>query len=172
MIKKNQNSFLDSISYLTEKSLTFNDFSFASKDYSSEAVENQLKIILSEVQELVDAFKNETPINVAAEAVDVIVTTIGLLQKLDNAGLDVSKVTELIADKNLEKFTTNPEDAHNTVKYYEKQGVWTNVFFNKDFGVYSVLDSNGKIRKPIGFISVKLDDVALGNLQYSFPKKQ
>lgn len=162
------------ITDLTFDSCMFNNIAGTSDDYSKQALENQLKLILSEVQELVDAFNGEAPINVAAEAVDVAVTTIGLLQKLNNAGIDIQEVTKRIGVKNLEKFPLDITEVNRTVSDYESKGVKTTVSSTNTDGItrYVIRDTNGKVRKPIGFTSVNLNGLTPINLKYGFVDKQ
>jgi NTP pyrophosphatase (non-canonical NTP hydrolase) len=157
------------IAKLTNDSLKFNDISGSSDSFTHTSVEQQLRMILSEVGELVKAFKTEQPINVAAEAVDVIVTVIGLLQKLNNAGMDVSSVAGLIADKNLEKFPTVNQVSlvDRTISDYASKGI--TVVATSNNGHYAIKDTNGKCRKPLGFTPVDLSTVEKGQLKDCFP---
>ena len=113
----------NTLASLSDDSCLFNDIGGTSDDCSKEAIESQLKIILSEVQELVTAFNEETPTDVAAEAVDVVVTVIGLLQKLNNAGIDCYTIAKRIGEKNLEKFPSNVALVEATVKDYADKGI-------------------------------------------------
>jgi MazG nucleotide pyrophosphohydrolase domain len=157
------------IAKLTNDSLKFNDISGSSDTYTHTSVEQQLRMMLSEVEELVTAFKTERPINVAAEAVDVIVTVIGLLQKLNNAGMDVSNVAGLIADKNLEKFPKVGQVTlvNDTIKDYDSRGI--TVVATSNNGHYAIKDTNGKCRKPLGFTPVDLSVVEKGQIADCFP---
>lgn len=159
---------------LSDNSCLFNDIAGTSDDCSKEAIESQLKIILSEVQELVTAFNEETPTDVAAEAVDVIVTVIGLLQKLNNAGIDCYTIAKRIGEKNLEKFPSNLALVEATVKDYADKGIKVTAVANTEhFPVkYIIRDEHGKVRKPLGFTKVDLSDCGSKELQYGFISKQ
>lgn len=160
------------ISNLTEDSLAFNVIASTAYTYTKESIEQQLKIILSEVEELVTAFKSETPVDVAAEAVDVVVTVIGLLQKLNNAGIDVPEIAERIGSKNLDKFpdVSQVTLVNDTIKDYADKGVTVAPSIN--LGKYVIRDSNGKVRKVLGFTPVVLDDCTTDELRFGFPSLQ
>ena len=162
-------SLVSAIEYLADKSCMFNDISGSSSNFTHTAIEQQLKMVLSEVDELVKAFNSEQPVNVAAEAVDVIVTVVGLPQKLNNAGLNTADVAYLIADKNLEKFPTVSQLSlvNRTIADYASKGITVKPTINQ--GHYAIKDQDGKCRKPLGFEPVDLSSVNKGELTDCFP---
>lgn len=164
----------NTLASLSDDSCLFNDIAGTSEDYSKEAIDNQLKIILSEVQEMVTAYNEETPVDLAAEAVDVVVTVIGLLQKLNNAGIDCYTIAKRIGEKNLEKFPTSIALVEATVKDYADKGIKVTAVANTNhFPVkYTIRDEHGKTRKPLGFTKVNLSDCGSKELQYGFISKQ
>lgn len=159
---------------LSDNSCLFNEIAGTSEDYSKEAIESQLKIILSEVEELVTAFNEETPTDVAAEAVDVVVTVIGLLQKLNNAGIDCYTIAKRIGEKNLEKFPSSLALVEASIKDYTDKGIKVTAVANTEYftGKYVIRDEHGKVRKPLGFTKVNLSDCGSKELQYGFIGKQ
>ena len=162
-------SLVSAIEYLADKSCLFNDISGSSNNCTHTAVKQQLQMVLSEVQELVNAFNSEQPVNVAAEGVDVVVTVVGLLQKLNNAGLDVSTVAKMIAEKNLEKFPTVSQVSlvNRTITDYASKGITVKPTINQ--GYYAIKDQDGKCRKPLGFEPVDLSSVNKGEVTDCFP---
>lgn len=166
------NNLIIAIKNLTADSILFNNIAGTTEVYTKESIEQQLKIILSEVEELVTAFKSETPVSVAAEAVDVVVTVLGLLQKLNNAGIDVPEITDRIGQKNLDKFpdVSQVTLVNDTIKDYADKGITVAPSIN--LGKYVIRDSNGKVRKALGFTPVVLDDCTTDELRFGFPSLQ
>ena len=137
----------------------------------------QLKLMLEELKETVDAVKYELEwcgtheelqvlpiksiyrpnkadwdlVELIDGACDMKVISDGLLQILEAKGFDVSKALLKVGDNNLSKFpTTEP----NMADYNPR---WTKTY-NEKFGVWVLKDENGKVRKPHDYVPVDLSD--------------
>ena len=98
-----------------------------------------------------------------------MVTAIGLLQKLENLGMNVNKALYKTAVNNLSKFPTTEAVAIETVEMYERQGIDVVVEFKSKYDVYVIKDANDKVRKPSDFVSNDLKDCIPADLQTVFP---
>jgi hypothetical protein len=90
--------------------------------------------------------------------IDVLVTTLGMLQKLKNLGFDVSKAMLTTAENNHSKYPITEALAIETAEMYDKQDIDVKVSYNSQYDVFVIKDSNDKIRKPSNFVSNDLKD--------------
>lgn len=149
---------MDKYHKLANLSYLFNDISGASKETSYEAIEAQLVLVKEEVKELADAVEQMEAAEVMAEAIDVLVVTMGLLQKLEALGFDVDKACQRIGQTNLTKFPTSLTVVDESVKMYEGIGVKVTPTFDFTCDRWVLRDENGKVRKPVGFKKATFDD--------------
>lgn len=117
---------------------------------------NQVKLITEEAGETKAAMETNDITELLDGAIDVMYVTIGLLQKLDQLGVDVNGAMRKVAEDNLAKFPSSKLLAESTVEMYKAQGVATTMQYNDKFGRYVIKDTNDKVRKPAGFISTYL----------------
>lgn len=128
----------------------------------------QFKLIVEELKETCDGLATNNPEEVLDGTVDVMVTAIGLLQKLENLGMNVNKALYKTAVNNLSKFPTTEAVAIETVEMYERQGIDVVAEFKSKYDVYVIKDVNDKVRKPSDFVSNDLKDCIPENLQIAF----
>jgi hypothetical protein len=128
----------------------------------------QFKLIVEELKETCDGLATNNPEEVLDGTIDVLVTTFGLLQKLENLGVDVNKAMFKTADNNLSKFPQSESIAIDTVQMYESQDVTVTVEYYSEFDRFVIKDENGKVKKPVGFISNDLKDCLPEELQTTF----
>lgn len=97
---------------------------------------------------------------------DVLVTAFGFMQMLDAAGFDTHHALSKVCENNDTKLisTDAVASADETIQMYANQNVQTALFYNEATHCYVVKDTNGKIRKPKGYVSVDLSD-CLGNVK-------
>jgi hypothetical protein len=121
-----------------DKKLTYADLKFYTELLQEELDETKGGVDLENDEEILDG------------AVDVLVVALGLVQKLEQLGFDVSGAMEAVAQNNLSKYPRNKEDAVKSLKpgwsceEYQGAQLWV------------IKDENGKIRKPWNFKSVDL----------------
>lgn len=136
----------------------FNNISGQSRAVSQEDFFNQFLLIEEEVHELEDAIEKEDFNKVLDGVVDVLVTTLGMLQKLDNLGIDIDLALKTVAEDNLKKFPLTETVAMETVEMYSNRGIKTALEFNNDYQCFVIKDMNDKVKKPIGFIGTDLNN--------------
>jgi NTP pyrophosphatase (non-canonical NTP hydrolase) len=126
---------------------------------SDQDIVNQVQLITEEAKEIKDALEQGEPeINLLQESLDVLVVTFGLLQMLKNKGYDVDKAMGKVVDCNLSKFPTDKEVAYSSSADYLSKGESVYVGYNQEGNVYVLKDENNKIRKPLNFKKVNLED--------------
>lgn len=119
-------------------------------------LQEQFMLIESEVSELRDEVfyaAMNSPERILSETLDVLVTTLGLLQQLELAGIDVNQAMSNIASANLSKFPDSLMQAEASAKDLQDCGTEVIITYNEAFGKYCIKDSNNKVRKPLGFVS-------------------
>ena len=121
-----------------DKKLTYADLKFYTELLQEELDETKGGVDLENDEEILDG------------AVDVLVVTLGLVQKLERLGFDVSGAMEAVAQNNLSKYPSNEEDA---VKSLEPGWSCTQ---DQMTSLWVIKDHVGKIRKPWNFKSVDL----------------
>jgi len=134
-------------------SIAGNDTKLTKQDY-----EAQYKVLLEEVYEIKEALDTDNIVELVDGVIDALVVISGFVQKLENQGINMSKAMELIAENNLSKYTMNAYVADMSVADYKSKGIEVVSEFNKEYCVYVLRDTNGKIRKPINFKSVDISD--------------
>lgn len=147
----------------------FNRLAGKDKFVSHKDLTEQFKLIVEELKETCDGLATNNPEEVLDGTVDVMVTAIGLLQKLENLGMNVNKALLKTADNNLSKFPESEMIAIETAEMYERQGIDVKVEYKSEYDVYVIKDANDKVRKPSNFVSNDLKDCIPENLQTAFP---
>lgn len=122
-------------------------------------VQNQVALIEEEVIETIEAIFSNDAAETLKEIVDVMVTVLGLLQKLENKGYDVTTAMKRVAENNLSKFVATQEAAESTQQYYTDKQVPTYIAKHKS-GLYAIKRiADDKLMKPVGYESVDLSDL-------------
>ena len=134
----------------------FNNISGQSSKVSLEDIKNQVNLIKEELLELDIEVQAENEEYILAEAIDVLYTTLGLLQKLENKGMKVHKAMEIIANANLSKFPVCPTDLKDSIDSFKEKGIEVISSYNEDYDVFVIKDTNSKVRKPISFIKADI----------------
>lgn len=139
---------------LYELTRKFNDISGANKELSLKAMREQFLYIDEEVNEIKEALDNNDLVELLDGTIDTIITAFGLLQKLENLGVDVGQAGIDTAHNNLSKFPNAPAVAHQTVeKVGIEKGIEAVATFNEEHGVYVIRNKeNGKVLKCVGYI--------------------
>ena len=161
---------------------TTNDFtadnykfnSIAGKDNLSslEDLKDQYNLISEEIiTEIGEGLENNDPVEVLDGIVDGYVTLDGLRQKLENLGFDIEEAMYRVAQNNLTKFVDTKEQAEDTQRHYLNQGVHTIIEYNQIYQKYAIKNKAGKIMKPVGFVSVELDDLVPSEVKDGFKQR-
>lgn len=137
---------------------TFNRIAGKDKGITLSEIKEQYKLIHEEVKEIEEGIELNDPEEVLDGAIDTLVTVLGLLQKLENAGFDIEKALVKTASNNFSKYTPNEEVALDSFDFYEKKGIPVTVTYNGNHDVYVIKDSSNKVRKPVDFVSNDLKD--------------
>lgn len=147
----------------------------AAAPHSYQTVLDKLKIVLEEVYEAIDAvgelvwdnevddFKLVVKENVDKKGlldgvVDVLYTTFALPRELEALNYDVTGAIQAVSDNNNTKFPTDIDIAEESVAEYKEQGIDVKFHLDEQTKLFVLKDNNGKIRKPVGFKSVCLDE--------------
>ena len=134
-------------------SIAGNDTKLTKEDYKA-----QYKVLFEEVKEIEEALDTDNIVELVDGVIDTLVVALGFVQKLEKQGVNMSKAMELIAENNLSKYTMNAYYADLSVADYKSKGIEVVSEFNKEYCVYVLRDTNGKVRKPINFKSVSIED--------------
>ena len=125
---------------------------------SSDDLKNQVRLITEESKELLEAFENESLINTLQELTDVLVVSFGLLEQFRKLNYDVDGALLAVADCNLSKFTKNDEVALDSQQDYLSKGIDVSTQYNIDYDVWVLKDEKDKVRKPVDFKKVNLEE--------------
>lgn len=136
----------------------FNELASGADKLTFTDLANQFKLIDEETEEIFQGLDNHNPEEVLDGAVDVIVVTMGLLQKLQNLGFDVDRAMQKTGMNNITKFPTTLEVVDASVKMYADQGIKVTPVFNHKFDRWALIDEAGKVRKPAGYVKNDLRD--------------
>jgi hypothetical protein len=85
--------------------------------------------------------------------VDVLVTSLGLLQKLEALGFNTQKALYDTAANNLSKYPIQESIAVLTAQKFEADNVNVSVTYNSAYDLFVIKDDQDKVRKPINFVS-------------------
>lgn len=153
----------ESLYYLFDKSFEACRIAGQHKEISDADKLRQLTYIKSEVQELEDAVHAQDLVEQLDACVDILVTVFGFMQKLESQGAMLAKSMLKTADNNLSKFPTDREIAEKSVGFYESQKKITcTIHYDPVTQRYVIRDSQGKYRKPFGFVENDLSDCFIG----------
>ena len=130
----------------------FNIISGQADNTSPLDIKNQLDLIKEEVFELDTDIQTLNFEGIVGETVDVLFTALGLVQKLENKGINMKKAMKIIAEANLSKFPLLYSDAEESEEFYKNKGINVKVSYNEDYEVYVIKDENDKVRKSVNFV--------------------
>lgn len=134
----------------------FNDLA-GNTDVSIKGFKNQVKLIFEEgVKEAEEALKEKSTVKMLDSTVDALYVVLGNLQKLEALGCDIEGAIKQVCNDNLTKFPFEAEVAQASVLHYNAQNIHVSYTYNAKHKRYIIKDSNGKVRKPLGFTSTDL----------------
>ena len=149
MLNQDQNLF-QALNELYDGTEMFNSIAGQLDKITQASLDHQAKLVLDEAVELKDSGTDK--VNALKEAIDVLVTTFGYIQKLGLAyDCDIAEAMNLVNGNNLSKFSEDPEDLMESVRFYMEKGVKVDVQYDEDSGLYSLKDESGKVRKPVWY---------------------
>jgi predicted HAD superfamily Cof-like phosphohydrolase len=151
----------------------FNKIAGNLENVTAESISNQFSYIFEELVEGIDGYEaatnavednyadsldveeaheiiKDSVVEILDSACDLFVTVTGLMQKLEAAGFDVATALKRVNENNMSKYIPANKAIH-----YDPSFTKT---LNEEYNVYVLRDSNMKIRKPSGFVSVDLSD--------------
>lgn len=122
-------------------------------------IERQYELILEETKEIKEKGIDENnAIEVLDGCMDVMVTALGLMQKLEFLGVDVNKAMRDTAINNLAKFPFDKQEVIDTSTHYMSQGVAVTAEYNTEYEVFVIKNKQDKVMKPISFESNDLSN--------------
>ena len=145
------------IKEFTSKCYLFNKVAGKDNLFDKQSIQEQIDLIKEEVKETQEGLDNNDLVELADGAIDVLVTTLGLIQKLENLGTDMNKAAKIIADNNLSKFTKDWQVVESTIQHYKEKGELVYpTFYNEEnlYAIKRIIDN--KVMKPVGFVSADL----------------
>jgi hypothetical protein len=137
----------------------FNEIAGKHNKTTLKDIEFQYKLILEETKEIKDkGIDHNNAKEVVDGVVDVLVTALGLAQKLEHLGVDMNKAMRDTAYNNLTKYPTKELTAIQTAQMYEEDGIPVQVEFNSEYELFVIKNWNDKVMKPIDFESNDLSN--------------
>ena len=146
------------LQYLMDKSFDACNIAGQSLEVQHESKLQQYSYIKEELKELFDAIATNDLVEQLDGCVDILVCTLGFMQKLQNQGANLELAMTKTADNNLSKFPTERKVAEETVEFYRGKGTECTISFNPVYQRYVVRNENGKYMKPKGFVENDLMD--------------
>lgn len=133
------------------------------------SVADQINLVGEEVVEALDEAIDQDLEKLTKEVADVMVTSIGLMQKLQRSGVPVDEVLDRICKANLAKFHRDPDEANKTVQHYSNKGVETfvrAVTLTDGSEYYAVMrEGDNKLLKPYNFEGASVEGLFEGCLE-------
>jgi DhnA family fructose-bisphosphate aldolase class Ia len=137
----------------------FNEIANKHNKTTLKDIDFQYKLILEETKEIKEKGINKNNAKEVLDGtIDVMVTALGLLQKLEYLGVDVNKAMRDTAANNLTKYPSKELTAIKTAQMYEEDGVAVDVHYNSEYELFIIKNWNDKVMKPIGFESNDLSN--------------
>jgi uncharacterized protein YkuJ len=158
------------ISDFQDDCYAFNSVAGKDKLCSLQDIEFQYNLILEETKEIKEkGIDKNNAKEVVDGVVDVLVTALGLVQKLQNLGVDMNKAMRDTAYNNLTKFPNNELSAIKTAQKYEQEGKQVYVEYKSEYELFVIKDMKDKVMKPIDFESNDLSNcIPTDLLMYGF----
>ena len=165
--QRDLNAFLEFL----EAADVFNDISGQSTKVTFADISRQADLISEEGHfEMNEALDSSDLVGVLDATADTLFVTLGMLQKLRNKGLDVSRALAQVAFDNLSKYPTDINTVLETVKMYEDNGIQVTSSYYEDNKVYVIKNTNDKVMKPFGFVGTDLTKYVPVDLINEFKK--
>lgn len=137
----------------------FNEIANKHNKTTLKDIEFQYKLILEETKEIKDKGIDKNNVKETLDGViDVMVTALGLLQKLEHLGVDTNKAMRDTAYNNLTKYPSKEYTAIKTAQMYEEDGIMVDVQYNSEYELFVIKNWNDKVMKPIDFESNDLSN--------------
>ena len=152
----------------------FNEIAGAGHNYQT--VLNKLNIVLEEVYESLDSIVDEDSIKPTLKlrttedgkelidknglldgVCDILYTVFALPRELEALGYDMFGAFETVCENNSTKFVKTASEAEMSVRHYQSKGIECKSIYNEKYNCYSIVDGNNKVRKPIDYKSVELE---------------
>ena len=122
-------------------------------------IEFQYNLILEETKEIKEkGIDHNNAKEVVDGVVDVMVTALGLMQKLELLGVDMNKAMRDTSQNNLTKYPSDERIAITTAQKYEEEGIQVTVDYNSDYDMFVIKNLKDKVMKPVGFESNDLSN--------------
>jgi hypothetical protein len=118
-------------------------------------VDNQVSLCFEELTETIDGVEAKDMTELLDGACDMFVVGAGLLQQLEAAGFDVARALKRVTDNNLTKFPLEMS----TEDMATAKAAGYSINFDSNNYRYVLKNSAGKVMKPAGYKSVKLNDL-------------
>jgi hypothetical protein len=144
----------------------FNDISGSSTACTKKDIGNQITLMQEEVQETYDAYVKGNMVETLDGCIDTLYVTLGLLQKLNNLGIDTEGAMQQVAYDNIQKFPICEIVAEETVKMYSEKGIEVISKYDVLHDAYVIKDMNDKVKKPLGFMPTDLTQYVPVNCYY------
>ena len=137
----------------------FNEVAGKDKLGTLKDIEFQYNLILEETKEIKEkGIDKNNAKEVVDGVVDVMVTALGLMQKLEHLGVDMNKAMRDTAYNNLTKYPSDEYIAIQTAQKYEQEGKQVTVEYKSEYELFVIKDLKDKVMKPLGFESNDLSD--------------
>lgn len=137
----------------------FNEVAGKNKLCTLKDIEFQYNLVLEETKEIKDkGIDKNNAKEVVDGVVDVMVTALGLMQKLEYLGVDMNKAMLDTAYNNLTKYPSSERIAIETAQMYEQEGTQVTVEYNSEYELFVIKNLKDKVMKPIGFENNDLSD--------------
>jgi hypothetical protein len=137
----------------------FNEIAGKHKLTSLKDIEFQYKLIAEETKEIKDkGIDQNNAKEVLDGVIDVMVTALGLLQKLEYLGVDGNRAMRDTAYNNLTKYPVKELTAIQTAQKYEEDGIMVMVEYNSLYDLFVIKNMHDKVMKPIDFESNDLSN--------------
>ena len=137
----------------------FNEIANKHRLTSLKDIEFQYKLIAEETKEIKDkGIDQNNAKEVLDGVIDVMVTALGLLQKLEYLGVDGNRAMRDTAYNNLTKYPAKELTAIQTAQKYEEDGILVIVEYNSLYDLFVIKNMHDKVMKPIDFESNDLSN--------------
>ena len=147
----------------------FNTISDNLVNVNIDSIKRQAGYILEEACELeceLDEVSASDAENILKETCDVVVTALGMMQKLSKAGFNVNEALRLVNENNLSKYPKADSGFDEETEYNINQLSHT-IEFKEKLGVYVIKNRNGKVLKPSTYKEVDLSSCVPTNNIFS-----
>jgi hypothetical protein len=133
---------------------SFNEIADKHNKATLKDLTDQSNLIKEELKELIDrGIENNNPVEVLDGVIDVLVTSLGLLQQLESLGIDTMGALRATAENNLSKYPYESDVVISTIEMYADKGIKVTSTYNENYDCYVIKNENNKVCKPFGFVS-------------------